>query len=216
MPAGVVGWINRIYTRVDSEARGEDTVRPHRNLCIYLILILVTMTPLGCSDGNGGLFKYKAYKFPAKSMLPTLIPGDRILVDLQHYRDHKPQRGDIIVFKCPKHPLMDSSSRQDSKDWIKRVIAIERDVVKVEDKKFYLNGQLIEEPYVQHTTDIIKMVDNLGPIVVPEGTLFVMGDNRDKSFDSRHFGVVPVDNVKGKVLYIYWSKDFGRIGTKIE
>ena len=97
------------------------------------------------------------------------------------------------------------------------IVAIEKDVVKGENGKVYVNGLVLEEPYVQHTrNEIIEVMDNFGPITVPEGKLFVMGDNRDESLDSRHFGVVSVEKVKGRVLYIYWSKKWSRIGTKVK
>ncbi len=180
----------------------------HGKLYIYISFLMLAAVFSACSDYPGGLFRFKPYKFPAKSMAPTLLPGERILVDRQYYGDHKPERGDIIVFEYPKDP---------TKDFLKRVIAIEKDVVKGEGWKIFLNGQLLEEPYVQHTrNEIAKEMDNFGPITVPGGTLFVMGDNRDESLDSRHFGVVSVEKVKGRVLYIYWSRKWSRIATKVE
>jgi signal peptidase I len=172
-----------------------------------VIFLLLTTIVSACSDNSSSLFRFKAYRFPAKSMVPTLLPGERILVDRQYYEDHKPARGEIIVFDSLKDP---------KKTWLKRIIAIEKDVVKGEKRKVYLNGKVLKEPYVQHTSnESIEVMDNFGPITVPEGTLFVMGDNRDESLDSRHFGVVPVEKVKGKVGYIYWSKELGRIGTEV-
>jgi signal peptidase I len=99
---------------------------------------------------------------------------------------------------------------------LKRVIAIENDVIRGENAKVYVNGQVLEEPYVQHTRNkAMEVMNNFGSISVPKGKLFVMGDNRDESFDSRHFGVVSVEKVKGRVIYIYWSKKWSRIGTKV-
>lgn len=174
---------------------------------ILVIFLLLTTIVSACSDTSSSLFRFKAYRFPPKSMVPTLLPGERILVDRQYYEDHKPARGEIIVFDSPKDP---------KKTWLNRIIAVGKDVVKGEQRKVYLNGKLLEEPYVQHTrNEITEVMDNFGPITVPENTLFVMGDNRDESLDSRHFGVVPVEKVKGKVAYIYWSKELGRIGTEV-
>ena len=100
--------------------------------------------------------------------------------------------------------------------YIKRVIAIEADVIKGENKNIYLNGQMIHEPYVQHSRDeIVKKLDNFGPITVPEDALFVMGDNRDESFDSRFFGVVSLDKVEGKAICVQWSKKSDRNGSRI-
>jgi len=141
-------------------------------------------------------------------MMPTLIRGDCIIVDHKYYRDRLPKRGDIIVFEYPK---------DSSKDMMKRVIAVEGDMIRGQNKNIDLNDRLIEEPYVQHTAnEIIEKLDNFGPITVPADTLFVMGDNRDQSIDSRMFGVVRLEKVKGKVLYIYWSRQLSRIGIRLQ
>jgi len=147
------------------------------------------------------------YKTTAISMVPTLLDGEFILVNRNCYKDQKPQRGDIIVFECP----YDSNKKM-----IKRVIAIGTDVIKGENKNIYLNGQMIHEPYVQHTRDeTVKELDNFGPVTVPEDALFVMGDNRDESFDSRFFGVVSLDKVEGKAVCVQWSKKSDRNGSRI-
>jgi len=191
-----------------AKSNNQKIIRFHGKLYIYISFLILAAVLSACSDYPNRLFRFKPYKFPAKSMAPTLLPGERILVDLQYYRDHKPERGDIIVFEYPKDP---------AKDFLKRVIAIEKDVVKGEGRKIFLNGQPLEEPYVQHTrNEIAKEMDNFGPVTVPRGTVFVMGDNRDESLDSRLFGVVSVEKVKGRVLYIYWSKKWSRIATKVE
>ncbi|NIT61910.1 MAG: signal peptidase I, partial [Aliifodinibius sp.] len=103
-----------------------------------------------------------------------------------------------------------------NKKMIKRVIAIGTDVIKGENKNIYLNGQMIHEPYVQHTRDeTVTELDNFGPVTVPEDALFVMGDNRDESFDSRFFGVVSLDKVEGKAICVQWSKKSNRNGSRI-
>jgi signal peptidase I len=141
-------------------------------------------------------------------MVPTLIQGDCIIIDHKYYRNRSPKRGDVIIFEYPS---------DSAKDMMKRVIAVEGDVIKGQNKNIYLNDQLVEESYTQHTsTEIMKKIDNFGPIIVPEGTLFVMGDNRDESLDSRMFGVVRLEKVKGKALYIYWSRRLSRIGTRVK
>ncbi len=141
-------------------------------------------------------------------MAPTLLSGDRILADLQFYNYHQPERGDLIVFVGPAGK---------DKEWVKRVIAIEKDVIEAKDSRIYLNGQPLEEPYAQHIgNEVSHPIESFGPVSVPEGALFVMGDNRDHSYDSRYFGPISIENVKGKVCYIYWSKEWGRIGTKLK
>lgn len=168
----------------------------------------------------------QAFKIPSGSMIPTLLVGDHILVNKFIYGTplpfsdkrvlifRKPQRGDIIVFKYPEDP---------SRDFIKRVIAVEGDMVESRDKKVYVNGKQIDEPYAQHTDNAVRPGgdprDNFGPFIVPKGKYFMMGDNRDQSYDSRYWGYVDMKNIRGKALVIYWSWDgrnnwprFGRIG----
>lgn len=181
-------------------------------------------------------FVIQAFKIPSGSMIPTLLVGDHILVnkflmgtpvdvpftDIHLFRMpgfKKPQRGDIIVFKYPEDP---------TRDFIKRVVGIEQDVVYGKDKKIYVNGMELSEPYVQHVDKDTKpggadRRDNFGPVVVPKGSVFVMGDNRDQSYDSRFWGVVDESLVKGKALIIYWSWDsdktwvrFNRIGRLVK
>ncbi len=171
----------------------------------------------------------QAFKIPSGSMIPTLLVGDHLLVNKFIYGIklpftdkrilviRKPQRGDIIVFKYPEDP---------SRDFIKRVIAVEGDVVEEKNKVVYVNGQPLSEPYIQHTDrnrNPFEPRDNFGPYIVPKNKLFVMGDNRDQSYDSRYWGYVDLKDVKGKALIIYWSWDseknmvrFKRIGRLIK
>lgn len=153
----------------------------------------------------------KAYKIPSGTMMPTLLIGDHIIVHLKYYKKNIPKKGDIIVFKYPENP---------SRDFIKRIIATEDDIIGSKDKMIYVNGNVLNEPYVQHVdkqirTNSIDPRDNFGPLTVPKGKVFVMGDNRDQSYDSRYFGFVGIEAIKGKALYIYWSKNRNRIGMEI-
>jgi len=154
----------------------------------------------------------QAFKIPSGSMLSTLQIGDHILVtkfiygtkipftDIKILSFREPQRGDIIVFKYPKDP---------KRDFIKRVIAVGGDVIEGKNKVIYLNKEPIEEDYIQHTDMNINLLqrDNFGPIQVPDGKFFVMGDNRDASLDSRFWGFVDQKEILGKALIIYWSWD---------
>jgi signal peptidase I len=160
-------------------------------------------------------FVVQAFKIPSGSMKPTLLVGDHILVlkfiygtkvpftDKRILVFTEPKRGDIIVFRYPKDP---------SRDFIKRVIGVGGDVVEEKNKIVYVNGKPLNEPYIQHTDNDIRPLskdvrDNFGPVYVPEGKLFVMGDNRDQSYDSRYWGFVDMKDVKGKAFIIYWSWD---------
>jgi signal peptidase I len=181
-------------------------------------------------------FVIQAFKIPSGSMIPTLLVGDHILVNkfllgtpvdipftnITLFRMpglRKAQRGDIVVFKYPEDP---------KRDFIKRVIGVGGDVVMAKDKAVYVNGRRLVEPYTQHVDEDIKpgqfdKRDNFGPVVVPKGAVFVMGDNRDQSYDSRFWGFVEDLEIKGKAVIIYWSWDsdktwvrFGRIGSLVK
>ncbi|MCL5022002.1 MAG: signal peptidase I [Nitrospirae bacterium] len=157
----------------------------------------------------------QAFKIPSGSMIPTLLIGDHILVNKFIYGTkipfsdkrilvlRKPEKGDIIVFKYPEDP---------SRDFIKRVVAVEGDVIESKNKVIYVNGKAAKEPFVQHTDNSVKPGgleprDNFGPYIVPKGKYFMMGDNRDQSYDSRYWGYVDIKEIRGKSLVIYWSWD---------
>jgi signal peptidase I len=156
-------------------------------------------------------FFVQAFKIPSGSMLPTLQIGDHLLVNkllygirvpvygTRYFSYFKPEHGDIIVFVYPEDP---------DKDFIKRVIGIPGDRIEIRHKKLYRNGEAVDEPYA-HFTDPEGPAprDNFGPVTVPEGHVFVMGDNRDHSFDSRFWGFVPFEAIKGKAFVIYMSLD---------
>ena len=154
-------------------------------------------------------FVVQAFKIPSSSMEPTLLVGDHLLVnkfiygiripytDIKFFQYRKPQRGDIIVFIFPKDR---------KKDFIKRVIATEGEKVVIIHNKIYIDDKLIDDPW-GHFTMPRSTIEDYGPVRVPGDSLFVMGDNRDNSQDSRFWGFVRVNEVKGKALIIYFSWD---------
>ncbi len=172
----------------------------------------------------------QAFKIPSGSMEDTLLIGDHLLVnkfiygtklpfsDKRILKLRDPRQGDVIVFEYPVDP---------SKDFIKRVIGTPGDVVEEKDKKVYVNGKLYVNPHEVHKEkDIIPKEmnprDTFGPVTVPPNSYFVMGDNRDRSYDSRFWGFVPRDKIKGLAFIKYWSWDkdkfrprFGSIGKLI-
>ena len=153
-----------------------------------------------------------AYRIASGAMSPALAKGDHIIVDKNAFEKQSPKRGEIAVFQYPVDP---------SKDFIKRVIGLPDEKLEIRNKKVFVNNQLLEEPYVRHTDPHFyqsykKLRDNFGPITVPEGSFFVMGDNRDESFDSRLWGFVDFSSLKGKAQYIYWSEKPSRIGMAIK
>jgi len=160
-------------------------------------------------------FIVQAFKIPSGSMIPTLQIGDHILVNklsygvripfLEHYLAsfQNVQRGDVVVFIFPEDR---------SKDFIKRVIGVAGDTIEVRGKKVYINGKQVDDPHAHFEGDDPQALglpsrDGYGPRVVPEGHIFVMGDNRDRSYDSRFWGFVSLDEVRGKAFLIYWSWD---------
>jgi len=157
-------------------------------------------------------FVVQAFKIPSGSMLQTLQIGDHLLVNkfiygiripftdyfVTYFSD--PEFKDIIVFEFPEDP---------SKDFIKRVIGTPGDVLEMRNKVLYRNGKKLDEPYVQHVELGYRPTrDNFGPITVPEGKYFVMGDNRDQSYDSRFWGFVDRDKIEGKAMILVLGRIF--------
>ncbi len=183
--------------------------RPNKNLYqeyseAFVVAIILAILIRGCL--------VQAFKIPSSSMEPTLLVGDHILVSKfiygiripftnarwPHFKD--PKAGDVIVFIFPEDR---------SKDFIKRVIAVGGDTVEVRNKQVLVNNVAVNNPH-GHFFDkrIDPRRDNYGPVQVPAGHLFVMGDNRDFSQDSRFWGFVPVQDVKGEAFLIYYSSPF--------
>ena len=158
-------------------------------------------------------FVVQAFKIPSRSMVPTLLVGDHLLVNKFIYGVKipflrktlipvtDPQRGDIIVFIYPQDR---------SKDFIKRVIGVGGDTIEIKNKNIFLNGKEYTDAHGIYSDNVIypgtiQPRDNFGPVTVPRGALFVMGDNRDESADSRYWGFVDLKDVEGKAMIIYWS-----------
>lgn len=167
-------------------------------------------------------FVVQAFKIPSGSMKQTLLIGDHILVnkfiygvkipfsDITLIPIKNPKRWDIIVFKFPEDP---------KKDFIKRVVGISGDVVEIRDKQVYINNIRLDQDHGIHTDPhiipgVFQPRDNFGPVTVPPASLFVMGDNRDHSYDSRFWGFVDLKAVKGKAFIVYWSWDNGSFGVR--
>ena len=157
----------------------------------------------------------QSFKIPSESMLNTLVIGDCLFVNKFIYgikvpftnfrlpKLRNPQRGDVVVFRFP----LDRS-----KDFIKRLVGVPGDKIQIRDKQVYVNGTLYQNPHELHTdTRIlpqgIAVRDNFGPIEVPANSYFMMGDNRDNSYDSRFWGFVPSEDIVGLAFFKYWSWD---------
>jgi signal peptidase I len=170
-------------------------------------------------------FVVQAFKIPTGSMEENLLIGDHLLVNKFVFgpsataleRAVLPiaslKRGEVVVFKYPEEP---------DRDFIKRVIGLPGETVELREKKVYINGMPLNEPYVHflappraggtefNEVTSFDVRERYGPVTVPPNQYFVMGDNRDNSQDSRYWGFLPRDLVKGKALVIYWSYEAGR------
>ena len=145
-------------------------------------------------------FVVEAYRIPTESMVPTLEVGDRVLANKFVYRFTEPERRDIVVF--------DSVDEDDDQTLIKRVVGVAGDEIQVQGGVLYVNDEAQEEPYLN---DADQFRSYYGPTVVPEGHIFVMGDNRGNSADSRVFGPLPLENLKGEAFMRFWP--VSKIGT---
>ncbi len=139
-------------------------------------------------------FLVQAFWIPSPSMTPTLEPGDRVLVNKLAYKAHDVNRGDLVVFERP--PQASNGEDDEIKDLIKRVVAVGGDTIEAREGMVYVNGERIEEPYLVEGTP----TDNLGLREIPEGEVFVMGDNRTNSEDSRVFGSIDEDTIVGRAF----------------
>lgn len=205
------------YKNVVDPATGETVKKKHivreytESIIVAVILALIIRT-----------FFVQAFKIPSGSMEETLLIGDHLLVskflygtkipftDSKILKIRDPKRGDVIVFEYPEDP---------SKDFIKRVVGTPGDVVEGKDKKVFVNGALYVNPHEVHKEqEIIPKAQNprdtFGPVTVPADSYFVMGDNRDRSYDSRFWGFVKSPKIKGKAFIKYWSWDSDKFSVR--
>ena len=223
----------------ENEPSTKSIIREYAEALIIAIILALTIR----------VFVVQAFKIPSGSMIPTLLIGDHILVSKLAYgiqlpKDcefqvafppvtcfsstmmmdlDSPKRGDVIVFRYPE---------DENKDFIKRVIGTPGDVIEIHNKKILVNGEhLIDKDFTQRVDPgiidgRINPRDNLGPLTVPPDSYFVMGDNRDQSLDSRFWGFVKMNKIKGRAFLVYWSWNgqgswtdwirWNRIGKSIE
>lgn len=234
--------------RTDARSRGArwgESLRDWtKSIAIAFLLFLFVRTSV-----------VEAFKIPTSSMEGTLLVGDFLLVNKAVYGPHlpgtdmvlhafaEPERGDVVVFHPPHEP---------EKNYVKRVVGVPADTLEMRDKKLYLNGSPVYEPYARYvdgrgdavhpdiewqsnhliaapTRGYQPTRDNWGPIVVPANRYFVLGDNRDNSEDSRYWGFVTRDQIRGRPWFVYYSYEpsspssvsqfsrvrWGRLGTVI-
>lgn len=155
----------------------------------------------------------RAYSIPSESMSPTIDLGDRLMASMRYYAGHPPQRGDLIIFVSPEGIT-----------YVKRAVALGGDTIQgLPNRALLVNGRPLDQPFLKPIRGNSES-DLFGPLTVPTGQLFVLGDNRDYSIDSRSsadgtrptLGTIPVASVIGRPLYFYWSPNRAKIGKSIE
>lgn len=196
----------------------------------FLAYVPYAIVLFGIPEGYG-LFmpsRVKSFQIPSESMVPNLLIGDRLVADGWAYWGKEPSRGDVVVFDYPRDPSI---------KFVKRLVGLPGDVIEFKAGELWLNGQIVpqrraqvfpEEASKRRATEFLETLGgkehvihraylnstgNLGPITVPEGKYFMLGDNRDHSSDSRFWGFVSRDQIIGRMAYIYfsWDKEAGRL-----
>jgi signal peptidase I len=180
-------------------------------VCI-LLFAQIALTPAIGQITKDHIVGVRGYKMPATSMEPLLKSGDYLVAKVERFGDQLPVRGEVVIFPYPEDK---------SKDFLKRVIGLPGERLEIKDKIVFINGQQLDDPWgIRHSNvrfpgQTIPR-DNLGPITIPPGAVFVMGDNRDYSHDSRFWGSVEIKDIQAKALFIYWSDDKSRIGKQLD
>lgn len=219
--AAIIFWLFIIvHAFIQARRIRETELKKYQTTGVYVFFIIISlgltifvpariwMSSLGVSP----------YKFSTASMMPTLQMDDLLMTNPKAYDGPAPKRGALVVFVYPRDP---------TKQFLKRVIATEGETIEINNKQVVIDGEPLQESYKIHVDthintksdssnyeDVIR--DNYGPVTVPPGHCFVMGDNRDNSMDSRFWGFLPLANIKGQALYIYWAKDIKRIGGTLK
>jgi len=184
--------------RTVAPARKKSVVREYVEAILIAILLALLIRT----------FVVQAFKIPSGSMIPTLLVGDHILVNKFVYRFRDPARGDIVVFKYPV---------EEHRDFIKRIVGVGGETIYVRDRNVYVNCspvqpacEPIREPWAYYEGRLGASTDSVSRFDVPAGSYFVMGDNRNNSQDSRYWGFVKKEKLKGQAFIVYWSWDSER------
>jgi signal peptidase I len=188
----------------------EMVLKPYNKSYIYLLVILlvnsVVLIPKNFLTNK--VLGLSLYKMPTRSMEPTISLGDYIVADLNYFKKNKLEREDLVLLQSPE---------DSGRILIKRIIALEGEKIEIKGKQVYLNDAALLEGYKVHLDNkIYPGRDNFGPVIVPSDHCFVLGDNRDRSLDSRYWNPLSLKNIRGKPLYICWARDIIRIGLKLK
>jgi signal peptidase I len=216
-----VAWLFFIVY-VASQARNIKTIRLRAFNRWFVYLAFIIFSILGTYFSRY-LSPAKNFKVPTGSMSPAIDDGDCLVADMHYYRNHEIKIGDVIAYHVPQEPGV---------TYMKRCIALEGQTVEIRDGVVYVNGTE-SLPSLLLKRDFAEIMprsyndprvypkgagnqDQYGPVTIPKGKLFVLGDHRDNSLDSRYYGFVDRNDVTGKALYIYWSNDFSKLGRMIQ
>lgn len=188
----------------------------------YVYAAILAVMNLFVSPALVALSPVRTYRIVSGSMEPSLLINDHVTADLQHYRTARPMRGDLIVFTSPENSTIQV---------IHRVVGLEGERIEIRDKLVYINGKPLEDPWGEHRDPQVYSMgpeqsldesrrfrvqrDNLAAQTIPAGMVFVLGDNRDNSYDSRFYGPIHTSLLQGRLLYVYWSDEKSRIGTSL-
>ncbi len=216
-------WIVILIDAIRTARRisGDYALRSFNRWYIYiLVIVVIRVVDFSIENTIVKNSVIKAYRIPSQSMQPTIMAGDYLLCDQSYYLSNNPARGDLVIFKY---------SKDETKDFIKRIIGVPKDKIQIIDDALYINDKKIESQYagkyrpgqedeadiyqenagknIYRVLDHFKKHENFGPLILPDGEYFVMGDSRDHSMDSRHWGTVKRHQITGRPVFIYLSYD---------
>ena len=190
-----------IHAAVIARRAGTLAAKPYNRVWIYLLwfaglVVIGNVTPLFRAD----LFGFEPFRIPSSSMLPTLRPGDLIIVDTWRYASQDPAIDDLVVFDQPKNVGV---------KYVFRVVGLPGDRIELRDNQLYRNGAAVAEDFIQLTRLVAGRSSDFDPLVVAEDHFLVLGDNRHNARDSRYIGPIPRDLLHGRVEYRYFAYDQG-------
>lgn len=198
------------FTDAYQEARKQQTYRLRRYNRWYVYSLWYGLLLFVLAPGFGAIVPVKSYRIPTGSMEPTVQVNDHILVRLNAYSREGPRRGDIIAYRFPMYP---------EREFLHRVVGLPGERIRLQGKKVFVDDVPLDEPYVFFSDPRAPDVEQdsrrnyMAEQRIPEDHYFTLGDNRDNAHDSRFWGYLPAELIRGEALYVYWSPNLSRIGT---